>query len=134
LLDQIKEKSNGQVKALEAQLRTEGEVLKKMALKSRELESSNENLSDEKGMLVVVIEDARNSINTLQEDLITAKDTILDLTESLSESHAAREEASRRAAAILETINDEPRKGAGASRTRHRHAAGAPDEESKERK
>ena len=63
-------------------------------------------------MLVVVVEDARNSINELQEDLITAKDTILDLTESLSESHAAREEASRRAASILEHINgDEPKKG-----------------------
>ena len=57
-------------------------------------------------MLVVVIEDARNTINTLQDDLITAKDTILDLTDSLSESHAAREEASRRAAAILENITD----------------------------
>ena len=112
LLDQIKEKGEGQVRALEQQLRTDSEVLKKMAMKTRELEAANENLTEEKGMLVVVVEDARNSINELQEDLITAKDTILDLTESLSESHAAREEASRRAASILEHINgDEPKKG-----------------------
>lgn len=112
LLDQIKEKGEGQVRALEQQLRTDAEVLKKMAIKTRELESANENLVEEKNMLVVVVEDARNSINELQEDLITAKDTILDLTESLSESHAAREEASRRAASILEHINgDEPKKG-----------------------
>ena len=64
-------------------------------------------------MLVVVVEDARNTINELQEDLITAKVTILDLTESLSESHAAREEASERAASILEHINrGEPKRAA----------------------
>ena len=74
-------------------------------------QSCRENLAEEKSMLVVVIEDARNTINTLQEDLITAKDTILDLTDSLSESHAAREETSRRAAAILENINDGETKG-----------------------
>lgn len=126
LLDQIKEKGVTQVSSLEGQLKTEGEVLKKMAMKTRELEASNENLGEEKSMLVVVIEDARNTINTLQEDLITAKDTILDLTDSLSESHAAREEASRRAAAILENINDGETKD-----RKSRHARAAVAEESK---
>ena len=70
------------MRALEQQLRTDREVLKKMAKKTRELESRQREPEEEKGMLVVVVEDARNSINELQEDLITAKDTILDLTES----------------------------------------------------
>ena len=38
-------------------------------------------------MLVVVVEEARNTIAELQEDLISARDTILDLSETLSESH-----------------------------------------------
>ena len=119
LLDQLKEKSEGHIHALQSQLGTEHEVLKKMAMKTRELEAANENLSEEKSMLVMVVEDARNTISDLQDDLITAKDTILDLTESLSESHAAREEASRRAASILEHINsDEPKKGARKVRSR----------------
>jgi len=55
-------------------------------------------------MLITVIEEARVTISELQEELLSAKSTILELTDQLSDSHAHREEASRRAASTIEGV------------------------------
>lgn len=71
-----------------------------------------DNLGEEKGMLVIVVEEARNTITDLQSDLMNAKNTILDLTESLSESHSAREQASNRALMALGALNQDKTRAA----------------------
>ena len=104
LVDQLRQKSQRLTTQLEGSLRAEIESGRRVSSKNRELEATVHLLGEEKGMLVLVVEEARNSISELQEDLISARDTILDLTESLSESHTAREEASQRAANVLEAL------------------------------
>ena len=62
-------------------------------------------------MLIVVVEEARNTITDLQCDLTNAKNTILDLTESLSESHTERERASSRAMNAFEAMKNDDTTG-----------------------
>lgn len=104
LVDQLREKGQRLTAQLEASLRAEVENGRRVASKNRELEATSHLLSEEKGMLVLVVEEARSAVSELQEDLLAARDTILDLTEALSESHAAREEASQRAANVLAAL------------------------------
>jgi chromosome segregation ATPase len=111
LVEQLRDKGTMLTAQLEASLRAEIEHGRKTSSKNRELEATAHLLTEEKAMLVVVIEEARSTISDLQEDLLSARDTILDLTESLSESHTAREEASQRAANVLEAL--EPIRGGG---------------------
>ncbi len=107
-INTLRDKHSALVAKLESNLRSEIETGRRFAGKNRELEANSALLSEEKSMLVVVIEEARNTISDLQEDLISARDTILDLTESLSDSHTAREEATDRATKVLEAL--EPKK------------------------
>ncbi len=107
-INTLRDKHSALVAKLESNLRSEIETGRRFAGKNRELEANSALLSEEKSMLVVVIEEARNTISDLQEDLISARDTILDLTESLSDSHIAREEATDRATKVLEAL--EPKK------------------------
>lgn len=109
LLEQLREKNTALIAKLESNLRNEIDNVRQLTAKNRELDANSTLLTEEKSMLVVVIEEARGTISDLQEDLIAARDTILDLTESLSESHNAREEASERASKVLAAL--EPKKG-----------------------
>jgi chromosome segregation ATPase len=104
LVDSLREKNAALVQKLEGNLRSEIDSGRRLTSSNRELTANCALLSEEKGMLVVVIEEARSTVSDLQEDLISARETILDLTEALSDSHNAREEASERASKVLEAL------------------------------
>jgi len=131
LVDSLREKNTNLVGKLEGNLRTEVDNGRRLTSSNRELAANSTLLAEEKGMLVVVIEDARSTISDLQEDLISARDTILDLTEALSDSHTAREEASDRASKVLEAL--EPRSSSSKSRRSASSRIGAAAHEEKER-
>ena len=61
--------------------------------------------AEEKAMLISVIEEARTTINDLQEDLRAQENAVLDLTQQLSSSHASRDEASRQASKTIQGLH-----------------------------
>lgn len=62
-------------------------------------------------MLISVIEEARATINDLQDDLRTQEATVFDLTQQLTSSHSSREEASRKAARTIENLHASSEQG-----------------------
>jgi len=61
--------------------------------------------TEEKNLLITVIEEARATINDLQDDLRSQEAAVQDLTQQLSHSHLTREEASKYAARTIESLH-----------------------------
>jgi len=61
--------------------------------------------TEEKSMLITVIEEARSTISDLQDDLRQQEQAVLDLSQQLASSHVSREEASKHAARTIESLH-----------------------------
>ena len=72
---------------------------------ARELEVTTAGAFEEKAMLITVIEEARATINDLQEDLRSQEAAVLDLSQQLASSHLSRDDASKHAARTIQGLS-----------------------------
>ena len=78
-------------------------------------------------MLISVIEEARSTINDLQEDLRNQEAAVLDLSQQLANSHVSRDEASKHAAKTIESLHGSAQKSLRGDESDELKASG-PDE------
>lgn len=98
LVEQLKEKYNLQVLALEAKLRGEMEKNKTLLGRARNQELLMEDLQDQKHNLTRLVEETREALRGSEEEKIHFQARIQELAMKLVESHNAREEGVYRAA------------------------------------
>ena len=97
-IEQLKEKYAATVALLEAKLRTEVDAVKTLTMKIRNSEAVISDLLEEKAGVSRLVEESQDALKQQEEELLSCKHTIADLTNQLSSSHSAREEGAHRAA------------------------------------
>lgn len=105
ILDQIKDKFSVTMQQLEVQLEKQKADNKRLESANRELAEGTRAVNDEKGSLEKVVRSLKSKNAALRDDVVEAQNTVSELTEQLTSSFEAREQAVKSSVRELEKIN-----------------------------